>query len=272
MNIPRQTILDVMVEAAEKSAEIIRDNFKKSDAYSEKTSNKDIVTEIDKLSQKNIREVLTRGWGKMGMDLTALGFVEEESKSDDVRECNFIVDPIDGTSNFASGIPFSCVSIAFSENGEIVVGLVLDPFSKRRYWAIKNEGSFVTDGSKTRSLKVANRPIKDWVIGAHVNGMEVYEQQFESYKKLYSKIRAFRNFGSLTLDACLVADGAFDAVLNKGCYFWDLAAVSLIVEEAGGDIYDFQGEKIVFDWVDTKKKYHAIIAHPEIKEALVSRL
>ena len=78
--------------------------------------------------------------------------------------------------------------------------------------------------------------------------------------------------GSLTLDLCLLADNALDGVLNRGCFFWDLAAANIILEEAGGMIYNTDGEKLSFNWEDTKSKYHLIACHPKSKENLLQAL
>lgn len=264
-------ILNLMVEAAEQSGQIIRHNFRQSDAYQDKGSHIDIVTATDLESQKKIHEVVAAGMRDLGANESAVGFIEEESTKDSVKKHNFIIDPIDGTTNFASGIPYSCISIGYAFEQQMKLGVVLDPFSETLYWGVANQGSFVKNKLLgQRQLKLEVKPMKSWMISAHLNGFDVVDQQFATYQKLYSHVRGLRNMGSLTLDLCLVADNVFDVVLVNGCRFWDLAAASVIVEEAGGQLYDDRGNELEFDWTETKKKYQLIACRPDSKESIFS--
>lgn len=268
-NISLSQICELMIETAKSSAEIIRQNFRQNDKYENKSSHIDIVTATDLASQQNIHNRLVKGMVEMGMEEGEIGFVEEESSADNISTHNFIIDPIDGTTNFASGIAFSCISIGYAFEKDIQIGVVLEPFSNTLYWGIKGEGSWVkvnsSDGvSAEIKLSQKIKPAKQWLVGAHLNGMDVVGEQFKMYEQIYPFVRGLRNIGSLTLDLCMMADNVLDVVFNKGCYFWDLAASSVIVREAGGEIYDSQGEILQYDWQDTKKKYHLISCHPEI--------
>lgn len=263
-------ILDLMVKTAEQSAQLIRSNFRQSDEYQDKSSHIDIVTATDTASQKNIHEMLVSGMKNLGFSEDEVGFVEEESGNDSVKKHNFIVDPIDGTTNFASGIPFSCISIGYATDHDIKIGVVLEPFSKTLYWGEAGEGSFVKNellGKRRLQLKM--KPEKSWIIGAHLNGLDVVDAQFETYQRIYPHVRGLRNIGSLTLDLCFMADNVIDVVFNQGCYFWDLAAASILLKEAGGQIYDYSGQDLEFDWSDTKKKYHVMACHPSSLEKVV---
>ncbi len=266
-----EEILDLMIKAGEQSAQIIRDNFRRSDKYEDKSSHIDIVTEIDKASQKNIHEYLLVGMKSLGFTEDQIGFIEEETTSDSVKEHTFIIDPIDGTTNFASGIPFSCISIGYALNQEVKIGVVYEPFSKTIYWGESSKGSFIkNDLFGTRKLQLKTKPMKSWIVAAHLNGLDVVNEQFDTYQKMYPQVRGLRNIGSLTLDICNMADNVFDAIYNRGCYFWDLAAASVILKEANGEIYDYTGQILEFDWENTKKKYSLIACHPESQSDVIS--
>lgn len=263
-------ILSLMINAAEESAKIIRANFRQSDQYQDKSSHLDIVTATDLASQNSIHDILKSGMIKLGINESDIGFIEEECKTDLVKHHTFIVDPIDGTTNFASGIPFSCISIGYAVDRNMQLGVVLEPFSKTLYWGEVGQGSFVRDILRgEQRLLTSVKPAKSWIVGAHLNALDVVAEQFASYQKIYPHVRGMRNIGSLTLDLCFMADNVIDAVLNQGCYVWDLAAVSVILHEAGGALYDYQGIPLQFDWTESKKKYQVIACHPEIKEDLL---
>src|SRR3989338_1330858 len=264
-------ILALMVKAAEKSARIIRDNFRRSRDYENKKSHIDIVTQTDLESQKKIHEFLTLGMKDLGFNDAEIGFVEEESGNNKIKHHNFIVDPIDGTTNFSSGIPFSCVSIGYALGQKIKICVVFEPFSETMYWGEINNVSFVSSHLLgERRLRLQIKPMKTWIIGAPLTGLEVVNTQFAMYRKIYPHVRGLRNVGSLTLDLCFMADNVIDVVFNMGCYFWDLAAASVILNEAGGAIYDNQSQELKFDWVNTKKKYHLMACHPQIKKEVLS--
>lgn len=268
-----QKILDLMLEAAQKSAVIVRENFHTDNDSNEKQSHKDIVTETDELSQKTINEHLTEGMINLGFLEKTIGFIEEESSDDVVQEHTFIVDPIDGTSNFSAGIPHVCISIAYARNKEILLGVVLNPISGDLFWGEKGKGSFLkNDLVGEMKLETTLREPSSWMVAGHFNGMELADDQFASYQKLYPHIRGLRNLGSLTLDVCYVAQGAMDLVMNLGAFFWDLAAARVILEEAGGKIYGPDGSELVFDWTDTRKRYENIVCHPESKDKVLEIL
>lgn len=265
------SILTLMTEAAKSSGQIIRDNFRQDTRHENKSSHLDIVTKTDHLSQNNIHELLTAGMTKLGFAPSDIGFVEEESIADDIKKHNFIVDPIDGTTNFASGIPFTCVSIAYAVDKQMIIGLVYEPFSDTLYWGETGKGSFVKNSLfGQKPLKLEQKPIKSWLVGAHLNGLDVVDSQFATYQQIYAQVRGLRNIGSLTLDLCLMADNVFDAIYNKGCFMWDLAAASVILREAGGELYDYHGQVLDFDWQDTRKKYQVIACHPQSLEEVAS--
>lgn len=264
-------ILKLMVKATENAAVIIRRNYRKSSQYQDKLSHLDIVTETDFASQEVIKQTLTQGMIELGINETEVGFVEEESDVDRVRKHCFIIDPLDGTTNFSSGIPYFCISIGYAVDQKIQVGVVFDPISETFYWGEVDKGSFVKSAlNGEKRLKLLNKPIKSWIVGAHLNGLDVFRDQLNYYQRIYPQVRALRNTGSLTLDLCLMADNVYDVVFNQGCYIWDLAAASVILNEAGATIYDIRGNDLEFNWRKTKTKLQIIACKPENKQIILS--
>jgi len=265
----KKTILDLMKEAAQKAAAVIKENFYTDNDSDEKKSHKDIVTKTDKLSQKIINEHLISGMKELGFDESEIGFIEEESSDDVVKEHTFIVDPIDGTSNFSASIPHVCVSIGYAKDRKMIAGVVLNPLSGDLYFGEKGKGSFLeNEALGQEKLMIVPKQMSSWIVASHFNHLDVMDKQFATYKKLYPSVRGLRNMGSLTLDVCFAAQGVMSAVFCNGSKFWDLAAAIVILEEAGGKIYDGSGNELEFDWQETKRGYETVTCHPDDKEKI----
>jgi len=190
----------------------------------------------------------------------------EESELDpglrqgDSGEILWIADPIDGTTNYARNIPHAAVSIAAYSNGELLVGCVYNPFNQECFWAAKNQGAFL-NGQKIQVSKVAE--LKDAIAatGFFNSGHLTYEtsnlpQAFEFIKRCLG----FRRNGAASLDLAWVAMGRLDVYWERGLKAWDLAAGVLILQEAGGQASDYQGDKLdIFkgEVLATNGKLHA---------------
>lgn len=258
-----------MKEAAQKAAVVVKENFYIDNESDEKKSHKDIVTKTDKLSQKIIHEHIFSGMKELGFDESEIGFIEEESSDDLVKKHTFIIDPIDGTSNFSASIPHVCISIGYAKDKEMIAGVVLNPLSGDLYFGEKGKGSFLENEALGKEkLIIKQKPISSWMVASHFNRLDVLDQQLATYKKLYPEVRGLRNMGSLTLDICFVAQGPINVVFNNGAYFWDLAAAKVILEEAGGKIYDGNGNELEFDWQETKKGYETVTCYSGDKEKI----
>lgn len=266
MATPDSRILPLMIDAAKKAGDLIRQNFRNTDSFAEKTSHNDIVTQTDLDSQNIIHETIMSGMVALGFDANEIGFVQEESNDDVVKKHTFIVDPIDGTSNFSSGIPICGVSIGYAQDKELLAGVIFEPFSQTIWAAEQGAGAWTESALKgKRALPhLTPKEAKRWMVGAHFNSTEIANEQFVAYQKLYPNVRGMRNIGSLAVDLAYVTDGILDVICNRGCYFWDLAAGSVILNELGGQIFDLTGSPLQFDWENTKKKYEIIVCHKDL--------
>lgn len=156
----------------------------------------------------------------------------------------WIIDPLDGTNNATYGIPIYATSIAFIENGEIVRGVVLDVPNGKLYWAEKNKGAFVEN---TR-LSILNQSIKGTIVAS---GAPYSREDYEVTAKLMDKVHQagarLHILGSAVMEAMLTAEGKYSLYFETGLKPWDMAAVKLIIKEAGGVAESFEGQLDIFN-------------------------
>jgi myo-inositol-1(or 4)-monophosphatase len=197
----------------------------------------DFVTKTDQKIEKVIIEELEKA-------RPGYGFIAEESgerKGD--KEFNWIIDPIDGTSNFMHGIPHFAISIGLEKNKELIAGMICDPIKNETFYAEKGRGSYLNN----RRIRVSARKKLDEMIGLYgcppmlkVESNKIFDQL-----KLASKqIHKLRNYGSAALDFAYVASGRADFAWYDHLNYWDFAAGKIILLEAGGSITDFQGKSL----------------------------
>ena len=198
----------------------------------------DFVTKTDKKVEKIIIEELEKARPKYGF------IAEESGERKNEREFNWVIDPIDGTSNFMHGIPHFAISIALEKNGEVISGIVCDPIKNETFYAEKGRGAYLNN----RRIRVSSRKSLDEVIGLYgcqqmikIDGNKFFDQ----IKKASSQIHKLRNYGSAALDFTYVAAGRADFAWYDHLNYWDYAAGKIILLEAGGTITDFAGKSFV---------------------------
>ncbi len=196
----------------------------------------DFVTASDKKVEKIIIEELQKARPNYSILSEEIGEIKNDS------EFKWIIDPIDGTSNFLHGIPHFAISIGLEYNGEIICGIIYDPIKDEMFIAEKGNGSYMNN----KRLRVSARTkLKDCIIfsgGPRFNS-ENKELVFEEYKKISAKVHtAIRKFGSASLDLAYVAAGRCDGFWQRDLNYWDIAAGIILVKESGGFITDFNGD------------------------------
>jgi myo-inositol-1(or 4)-monophosphatase len=203
-------------------------------SVSTKTLN-NLVTEVD----KNVEIFLVEALGEI---LPGSGFIAEEGtgeKKDDYF--NWIIDPLDGTTNFIHNIPAYCVSVALHHHDlGLVIGVVYDPLRKESFGAYKNGGCYI-NGIKIEqvpSLKMSDALL---ATGFPYDDFEREDGYFSALKSLTHTTRGLRRLGSAALDLAYVAAGRFGAFFEYGLNPWDVAAGILLVQESGGVCSDFSG-------------------------------
>ena len=232
----RSALLNVMVQAALKAGKSLSRDF--GEVQNLQVSLKgpgDFVSQADRKAEKIIQDELMTSRPTYGF----LGEESEEIKGTDGAH-RWIVDPLDGTTNFLHGIPIFGVSIALERNNEIVAGVIYNPAMDELYTAERGGGAFLND----RRLRVASRRVlSDAVIGCGVPhlGRGNHGKFLLELRHVMGEVAGVRRFGSAALDLAYVAAGRLDGYWENDLSAWDIAAGIILVREAGGYVSDFNG-------------------------------
>ena len=232
-------MLNTAIKAARRGATVINRASFDLDRVSvtEKHFN-DFVTEVDQAAEAAIIEVLKTAYPDHAI------LAEESGASanlHDESEYVWIIDPLDGTTNFIHGFPQYCVSIALQHRGIITQAVVYDPTRNEMFTATKGGGAFLNDKRirVTRCDKIADALIGTGFPSRDLSGLDQY---LEMFKVMTAKCQGLRRPGSAALDLAYVATGRLDGFFEKGLAPWDIAAGSLLVTEAGGIVGNFVGD------------------------------
>ena len=221
----------VGMAAAYKGAEVLRSYFGKNFQVNKKGVI-DLVTEADIGSENKVVSTIQAAFP----DHTILA--EESGLRQGAQDCKWLIDPLDGTTNFAHNVPIFCISIAFAVNDEILMGIVLNPISGELFSASRNNGA-QCNGSP---IKVSSTPSVSeslLVTGFPYNIREFFDPIISRYASCLRAAQGMRRLGSAALDLCYVACGRFDGFWEQHLKPWDTAAGSIIASEAGAQVTDF---------------------------------
>lgn len=237
----RSALLNVMVKAAQRAARGLKRDFGEVEHLQVSLKGPaNFVSASDRRAEDILREEL----GKARPDY---GFLGEEGGNRDGtdRTHRWIVDPLDGTSNFLHGIPHFAISVALERNGTIVAALVYNPANDELFTAERGKGAFLND----RRLRVANRrrPAEAIVAcGLPHLGRGDLELSRKELALIQPKFAGLRRFGAAALDLAWVAAGRLDAYWERNLSPWDMAGGLLLVREAGGFVTDLDGGDAMF--------------------------
>ena len=238
--------LNLMIKACEKATKvIIRDFGEIENLQVSKKGPKDFVTKTDKKVEKILIDELSKSKKNYSFITEETGKIINKNKN-----IFWIIDPIDGTTNFLHGIPHFAISVALQADDEIIIGLIYDPIKNEVFYAEKNNGAFVNNFR----IRVSNKSNLDECL---------FASNCEGIKLIYPKLN-LRNTGCAALDLAYVGCGRLDGYFHDKINLWDVAAGKIIIEEAGGkvnDIYDYKINKI-----DIRA------GNPNIYEKMVKRL
>ncbi|MEK7282082.1 MAG: inositol monophosphatase family protein, partial [Chloroflexota bacterium] len=196
-----------------------------------------LVTETDQLCNEAIIQTLQREFPDHGI------LSEESPEIASTSAYTWIVDPLDGTHNFAFGIPFFCCALALVKEGEVVLGTTYDPLRQELFWAEKGGGAFLNNGTP---LAVSTRVRMDEAFVVCDLGYDPKKgnEMFEYAQKLWPKPLFLRILGSGALSLAYVAAGRVDLYLHRRLFPWDVASGIALVTEAGGKVTDWQGKPL----------------------------
>ena len=228
-------MINKVIQISKIAGEIIREGFGKNFSIEYKTNLSNLVTEIDKKSEETIINFVKKEFPTHSV------LAEETGSHKASSEYLWVVDPLDGTSNFAHGFPIFSVSIGVQKNNETVCGVVYDVMNDIVYSSEKGSGAF---RNEQKIFVSENDDIRKSMIvtGFPYNVAENPDHVFERFIAFLKTARAVRRLGSAAIDFCYVASGVFDGFWEVHLNPWDLCAGKLIVEEAGGLVTNFDGE------------------------------
>jgi myo-inositol-1(or 4)-monophosphatase len=225
----------VAIEAARASGLFIKMSVGKTMKISYK-GRINIVTDVDKKSEAMITERLCRAFPSHSI------LAEEESPQDRASSYRWIIDPLDGTTNFAHGFPFFSVSIALERAGEAVLGIVYDPMRDELFSAEKGKGAYLnTKKISVSDVSIISHSLLSTGFSYGVKGAK--NTNLRNFGRALARAQAIRRAGSAALDMCYVACGRFDGFWEMDLQPWDTAAASLIVKEAKGRVTRFDGSR-----------------------------
>lgn len=196
-------------------------------------SEANLVTRFDKLSEKMILSRIKRTFPDHAI-------LAEESAPHGSSPYKWIIDPLDGTTNFAHTFPVSCVSIAVEEKGEVILGGVFDPFRNELFFGEKNTGAYL-NGKKIRVSKTTRLSESLLCTGFPYDCRSYAKTYLQIFGAFMVRTHGIRRTGSAAIDICYVACGRFDGFWELKLNAWDTAAASLICQEAGGTMSNFKG-------------------------------
>ncbi len=237
--------LNLMIKACEKASKvIIRDFGELENLQVSKKGPKDFVTKTDKRVEKILIEELTKSKKNYSFITEETGEIINKNKN-----TFWIIDPIDGTTNFLHGIPHFAISVALQIENEIISGLIFDPIKNEMFYAEKDNGSFINN-YRIRVSKKSN--IDDCLFASDNKGIS----------SIHPKLN-LRNTGCAALDLAYVGCGRFDGYFHDKINIWDIAAGKIIIEEAGGKVNNIS---------NFKNKIDIRAANPNIYEKMLDKL
>lgn len=233
-------LYDEITEVVKQAGEIIKNAHAEEDAVFQKEGDTNFVTKYD----KQVQAFLIENFRKL---IPGVHFLAEEDgiQQDLGDDYCFIIDPIDGTTNFICDYHHSCVSVGLALKGKMQYGAVYNPYTGDLYTAVRGEGAKL-NGNEIHS---SEKGLEDNIgaFGCARYNSNDTDRIFDYAKKLYLKCLAVRSGGSAALDICRVAAGSNGVYIELMLYPWDYAAASLILTEAGGFISTVDGKMITLD-------------------------
>jgi len=254
-----------MIKALHTAGKLLLDNFGSQAKISIKETDGSIVTETDIQSEKRILDILERQPEQYNIISEECGFIEAGS------EYTWVIDPVDGTSNFAAGLPWFGVIMALMKGKIPVMGGMYLPLEEELYFAEKGKGAWKNE----KPIRVnTSKQLKDTLLAYsfdHSNDPGKTASEMKLLAKIAASVRNIRATNSL-VDFCYVADGRIGAVINQTTKIWDIAGPALIIQEAGGLVCNILKEDLTFDVSSGSvlQNYSVVASGKTVHEELLS--
>ncbi len=253
-------MLNVAIRAAERAGTLIIRNYQQREQLTIETkSHNDFVSEVDRLAEADIIQTIYKFYPHHAI----LG--EETGASEQQHEYEWIIDPLDGTTNFLHGFPQFSVSIAVRHRGKLICAVVYDPLRQEMFSAARGEGAQLNN----RRIRVTNQRTLDQSLlatGFPFRDFSYLDIYMDTFKAFVSQTSGIRRAGSAALDLAWVAAGRVDGFWEFNLSPWDIAAGALIVQEAGGVACDFAGGE------NFLKSGNIVAANPKLLAAMMKTL
>ncbi|MDY7035220.1 MAG: inositol monophosphatase family protein [Thermodesulfobacteriota bacterium] len=248
----------VAAQAAQEAGKILNRIFGQVNHINKK-GEIDLVTEADLQSEKMILDIISHNFPQDSI------VTEESGEFNHLPDRKWIIDPLDGTTNFAHTFPFFAVSIALEIEQEIILGVVFNPYTGEYFEAVKGMGALLNESP----IKISRtRELGDSLLatGFPYDIRHRPDRIIRLFKKMIILAQGVRRPGSAAIDLCYVAAGRFDGFWEEGLKPWDTAAGSVIVKEAGGKVSDFRGDPY------SPYQKNIVAANPFIHERMIAML
>ncbi len=261
-------MLNISVRAARAAGRVITKGYENlSDLHVKSKGMSDFVTDIDRDAERTIIETIQNSY-------PSHAFIGEESGLTEGDETFiWVIDPLDGTTNFIRGIPHFAVSIALLYKGKLDQAVVFDPIRGELFTASRGAGAQL-NGYRIRTSNPKNLSESILATALPFRNKEAFPEASEKFNTLFLASEDIRRMGSAALDLAYVAAGRYDGYFEKGLKSWDMAAGSLLVREAGGLCIDYSGNNDpVYDEIKTPGSANGIVAgSPKVVQKMVKAL
>ncbi|HBH46853.1 MAG: hypothetical protein A2445_01105 [Candidatus Jacksonbacteria bacterium RIFOXYC2_FULL_44_29] len=261
-------MIELLKKTISETNELLRRYFRQELSVKHKTGAHDLVTEADVAAQKMIVERLSTGMRELGYKDSDVGFIGEEGLFAPARY-TFVIDPLDGTNNFASRFPLFATSIGVFEDQKLLCGTVGLPMESAIYFGERGGGSYKETSEGTEQLSVEERRLSECLLGTYMSPHPLARARlFKIYDKLLPQIRGIRQTGSAVYDLCALVENRLNLAIYRA-YIWDIAGMAIILSVAGGSFTDWQGEPLSFNLNNPDQEYFFVAGHRQtLRQAL----
>ena len=252
-------MINKIFETVKQAGKIVLSAHNRESSITAKEGKKNFVTKYDVAVQEFLFTELAKAFPEAE-------FVGEEGENNfESKALRFIIDPIDGTTNFMQDYRCSCISVALCKENDIIAGVVYNPYTDEIFSAEEGKGAYL-NGEK---INVSTRPLSDGLalFGTSPYHPENTDETFALLRKVFDFSRDIRRSGSAAYDICMIACGRGEVFFEKGLQPWDIAAGTLILKEAGGVALNYEGKEINFSTPND-----VVFANPKAYEEFVTLL
>ncbi len=253
-----QPKIEFIIDLCSQAGEILKDGYGKKHEIKYKGPI-DLVTEIDKKAEDLLVKSILSQFPDHSIEAEESGITNGE------KEHSWYIDPVDGTSNYARGVPIFCVSVAYAHLGKIQKACAYDPLRNEFFYASRGRGAFL---NKDRiRVSATEKLINSMLVTGFPYDLEKQDKNIAHFVNLITKVQTIRRLGSAVLDQVYVAAGRLDGYWETGVSSWDIAAGTLIIEEAGGHVTNMNGDP---DYM--RPPYDILAANPRLHPIILAEL